>query len=303
MEKLLHKMHVNNIEVYKFSDLKICDKLGEGANGKVYRSYICNKRCAAKKLSQDHINSNIDYKYFLNEILYEIKIGKKFNSKRIMKIYGFSYDKENNEVYIILELLNNKGCLFDYLYKMNNYLNKLDKITLFLSIVKAVGDMHDKKYCHCDLKPENLVYYYDMKEKTKYVKLIDLNCVTKIPVRKKYKNLNYTCGTYGYCAPEQHGNDKYVCLKSDIYSLGVIFLELLNKYELWNPKYYNYQKYRKSILNKLDGIKDEDLNIHRIIKKCLSKSPEKRYDINELYNEIIILKNNHNSHNFHNDHK
>ena len=97
MENLLHKMKDNNIEVYNFSDLKICDKLGEGANGEVYRSFICNKRCAAKKISQDHINSNIDYKYFLNDILYEIKIGKKFNSKRIMKIFGFSYDEENNE--------------------------------------------------------------------------------------------------------------------------------------------------------------------------------------------------------------
>ena len=44
MENLLHKMKDNNIEVYNFSDLKICDKLGEGANGKVYRSFICNKR-------------------------------------------------------------------------------------------------------------------------------------------------------------------------------------------------------------------------------------------------------------------
>ena len=58
MEKLLNKMHDNNIEVYNFSDLKICNKIGEGANGKVYRSYILNKRCAAKKLSQNHINSN-----------------------------------------------------------------------------------------------------------------------------------------------------------------------------------------------------------------------------------------------------
>ena len=76
-----------------------------------------------KKIHHTHFNTKSDYNYFLNEILLEIKISNNFDSKRIMKNFGFSHDKENNEVYIILELLNNKGCLFDYFYKMNNYFN------------------------------------------------------------------------------------------------------------------------------------------------------------------------------------
>ena len=77
------------------------------------------------------------------------------------------------------------------------------------------------------------------------------------------------------------------------------FYDVVNKL----TKYYNYQKYRKSLLEKLDEMKYVNFKIYKIIQKCLFKSPGKRYDINELYNEIIILKNEHNSHNFHNDHK
>ena len=296
MVNLLNKIKENNITIYDFKDLNICGELGEGANGTVYRCNIFNKRYAVKKLHQTNIKSKSNY--LLNEILNEIDIGQKLNSKRIMKIYGMSYNEEKKEVYIILELLNNKGCLFDYLYKMNNNFNKYEKITLFLSIVKAVRDLHENNYCHADLKPENLVYYYDLREKTKYIKLIDFDRVAKISEGDNY--INFTRGTYGYCAPEQHIKDKYLCLKSDIYSLGVIFLEILYEYELWDPQYYNYQKYRLSILEKLEEIKNDDLIINKIINKCLSKSPGKRYDINELYNEILVLKN---VNYYHNDRK
>jgi serine/threonine protein kinase len=289
IETFIEKLKKDNIKIFNFEELEIGRTLGEGANGIVYRCNYMNKRYAAKKIHKNHVLNNNEYKYFLNDIHYEIQTGNKFNSKRIMKIYGFCYDKNNEEVYIILELLNNKGCLFDYIYKMNNVFDKSDKIKIFLSIVLAVKDMHDKNYCHSDLKLENLVYFLDFKEKNKYVKLIDFNCVTNI----KYDNedIDYTYGTYGYCAPEQIGNNKYVCLKSDIYSLGIIFLELIMDNELWDTNFYSHQKYRKSVLQNLKELQEEDYEIYEIIKKCISLTPEKRYDIYELYNIVKKLSN------------
>ena len=88
------------------------------------------------------------------------------------------------------------------------------KLKIFLSILLSVKDLHNHGYCHSDLKPENLVYYFDTKTNKKYVKLIDFNCVTKIkPNEIKY--IPYCFGTYGYCSLEQH--KKKLCLKSDIY--------------------------------------------------------------------------------------
>ena len=281
----LKKLEKDNIKVFEFRNLRFFETLGAGATGKVYNCNYHNKRYAAKKIHKNHIIS----KKLLNDIHEEIQIGNIFNSKRIMKIYGFSYDNDKEEVYIILELLNNKGCLFDYIYKMNNVFSKKDKIKLFLSVVLAVKSMHAKGFCHSDLKLDNLTYFYDFKNKNKYVKLIDFDRVTKI--KYNHKDIDSTYGTYGYCAPEQFGINKYVCLKSDIYSLGIIFLELLINDELWDTNYYNYQNFRKSVLENLNELKEEDYEIYEIIKKCISLTPEKRYDIYELYNIIKKLSN------------
>ena len=80
MDTLLNKIKEKNIKIYNFNDLNICGELGEGANGKVYRCNIFNKRYAVKKLHQTHINSKLNYNYFLNEILNEINIGQNLNT-------------------------------------------------------------------------------------------------------------------------------------------------------------------------------------------------------------------------------
>ena len=285
IETFIKKLDKDNIKIFKFIDLELLETLGEGATGKVYNCNYHNKSYAAKKIYKKHKISN----KFLNDIHKEIQIGKKFKSKRIMKIYGFSYDNDKSEIYIILELLNNKGCLFDYIYKMNKVFSKKNKLKIFLSIVLAVKSMHNKKTSHNDLKLENLVYFLDLKNKNKYVKLIDFDRLTKI--KSNHKEIASTYGTYGYCAPEQFGINKYVCLKSDIYSLGIIFLELLMNDELWDTNYYNYQKYRVSVLQNLNELKEEDYETYEIIKKCISLTPRKRYDIYELYNIVKKLSN------------
>ena len=41
----------------------------------------------------------------------------------------------------------------------------------------------------------------------------------------------------------------------------------------------------------MSELKEEDYEIYEIIKKCISLTPEKRYDIYELYNIIKKLSN------------
>ena len=86
-----------------------------------------------------------------------------------------------------MELVKNRGCLFNYIQEED--LTIYEKLKIFYSIVLAVKDLHDGGCCHSDLKPENLVYYYDTKSKKKYVKLIDFNCVTKVKKGKTIKGL------------------------------------------------------------------------------------------------------------------
>ena len=290
MDNFLKEVKENDITIFPYESIVFKDKLGRGATGTVYETLINDRRCAVKHIRSCHVETNYDYKKYLKDILYELKTCKIFDSKRLMKIYGISYD-EDGDIYIVMELIKNKGSLYDYLYESAHVFTMEEKLRIFLSIIIAVRELHSKNYCHSDLKPENLCYYYDFKENKKYIKLIDFNCVTYVK-KDKRKYISSIYGTYGYCSPEQH---KYeLALKSDIYSLGVILLELIYEDNIWDPDYYSYQRFRKSVVEHLNKLKDKENEIYSIIKKCLSTVPENRYSIDELYDVIkTYIKNGH----------
>ena len=267
---------------YNYKDIQFGKKLGNGANGEVYECKIKNENYAIKRIFTDWIQTNKDRKNFDKDIYDELFVCSKIKGfKRIMEVYGICYTKD--DVYIISELLNNKGCLHNYINLQ--YLGYKDRLYVFKSILLAVQQLHRNNVVHGDLKMENMVYYYDPNELKDYVKLIDFNTSYIINDNDEY-DIPFLHGTYGYCAIEQHRGK--INKKSDIYSLGVILLELIQNDDLWDINSYNYQKYRKSILSNLEDVKDERLK--KIIKNCISISINKRYGINELnyeFNKII----------------
>lgn len=282
MNKFLENVKQSGFTIFNYDKIIFKEKLGRGANGTVYETLIDDRRYAVKHVRSQEVVTKYDYKVYLKDILDELTIINNFDSKRIMKMYGVACDDEG-DVYIVMELIKNRGCLYDYLYESEHNFTITEKFNIYLSILSAVKVLHDEDYCHSDLKPENMCYYLDLKKQKKYVKLIDFNCVTKVK-KDKRKYIQCVYGTYGYCSPEQH---KYeITLKSDIYSLGIILLELIYGDYVWDPEYYSYQRYRKSAMEHLNKLEEIDSSIYSIIKKCLSTVPEKRYSIDELYSEI-----------------
>jgi len=263
---------------YKWEDIQFQNYIGSGANGEVWKCKINNKFYAIKKIFQDWVITKSDKKQYYKDIFDELDIcSKMYGKKRLMNVFG--YTENNDDFYIISELLDNKGCLHKYL--TDNDLGYYDRLKVFNSILKAVKDLHDIDIVHGDLKTENMVYYYDYDNNTKYVKLIDFNTTYNINDDEEIE-IPFIHGTYGYCAIEQH--KKKLTKKSDIYSLGVILLELILNYDLWDISIYNYQKYRKSILENLEKVKND--KIKKIIKGCIRVEPKRRYDINQLKKEF-----------------
>jgi len=282
MERFFENVEKNNIQIFPYDKITFHNKIGEGGFGEVHKCEIDDKMYASKRL---YFEFDENLNKFLFTLLNELKVCKNLKSKRFTHVYGVSYDNNGQELYIIMEYLNN-GSLYDYLKK--NTFSVKNKLKIFYSIILSVKEFHKQGYIHTDLKPENLSYFYDIKEKKKYIKLFDYNLVAKIN-----KNEEYTDGwdgTYGYSAPEQFNG--IICKKSDIYGLGVIFLEILMGCDLWDPKFYNYQKSRKSIIDNLESYKNININIYKIIKKCLSMSPENRISMQELQKSIKNLINN-----------
>ncbi len=94
-------------------------------------------------------------------------------------------------------------------------------LELGIKITQALAELHDEKVAHLDLKPSNIIYNRETKE----LKLSDLNIAQKIPVSASG---NFR-GTPAYVSPEQTGRmgNSLLDHRSDLYSLGVTFYELL----------------------------------------------------------------------------
>ena len=63
--------------------------------------------------------------------------------------------EDNDDFYIISELLDNEGCLNDYLNR--NHLGFYDRLLIFKSILLSVQQLHSLNIVHADLKTENMV--------------------------------------------------------------------------------------------------------------------------------------------------
>ena len=269
MNKFFGKLNKYGITEYNYDDLCIKETIGGGGFGEVSRCILKEEERACKRLYFE-MDETLDG--FLCDLLEELIYSTNLNNKRFMKVYGVSYDKENEELYIIMELLK-EGDLKKYL--LNKELSLKRKIKLFKSLVIAVKDLHKENYIHADLKLENVCYYEDDNEE--YIKLLDYNMMSRIKETEEYViGWESTCG---YSSPEQD-NEK-LCKKSDVYALGVIFLEIMLSKDIWEGKKENSKIYRKCVIKNLESLNNNE-KIYSIIKKCICKCTKDRFSIEEL---------------------
>ena len=106
------------------------------------------------------------------------------------------------------------------------YLYPLDEFFLVgLSLVEILENLHQKRIIHKDIKPANIL----INPETKEIFLIDFSIASLLPKEtQELQNPNQLEGTLAYISPEQTGRmNRGIDYRSDFYSLGVTFYELL----------------------------------------------------------------------------
>jgi serine/threonine protein kinase len=105
-----------------------------------------------------------------------------------------------------------------------------ERVELFLSVCDAVHHAHQKGIIHRDLKPANILV--EVVDGRASPKVIDFGIAKAIARQLTEKTLatetGQLIGTPGYMSPEQAGvSGLDVDTRADVYSLGVVFYELL----------------------------------------------------------------------------
>ena len=182
--------------------------------------------------------------------------------------------------------------LKDYLKRYNGNNN----ILIFEQILNGVEYIHANKIIHRDLKPDN-IFIKKLPDKF-IVKIGDFGlatCESNSPslttCESNYKGkITKYIGTETYAAPEQYYNS-IATTYSDIYSLGIILLELIYPFKTNMGRYTTIANLKEKNELPNDILKYPDIS--RLIKLMTSIDPLNRpdiYTIKRLLYSIIINK-------------
>ncbi|MGD1809714.1 trifunctional serine/threonine-protein kinase/ATP-binding protein/sensor histidine kinase [Dapis sp. BLCC M126] len=99
-------------------------------------------------------------------------------------------------------------------------------IDIAIKITEIIDKLHQNRIIHKDIKPSNIL----INPETQQVKIIDFSISTLLPKETPtIQTPNVLEGTLGYISPEQTGRmNRGIDYRSDFYSLGVTFFEMLN---------------------------------------------------------------------------
>jgi serine/threonine protein kinase len=215
--------------------LRIKCILGEGGYSTVYkvRDEDKNKEYAAKI-----VETYCKDEYKINQILTNT------NNKHFIKLISFSQGDVKLETgtdfkpYFLFELAS-KGNLQDYIDNMNGFPELLSKI-IFKEILEPMLIMHSKGICHRDIKPKNILL--DTEEFI--IKITDFGLSV---ICSEYELLSGSCGTEQYKAPEVLKDKDYDGKKADIFSLGILLLNIMTgKYLFENADYSKDDKIKQN---------------------------------------------------------
>ena len=212
------------------------------------------------------------------KIISEIKMLKSLKNEKIIQVYDCFYDNKN--YYIITELCE-LGNLNSLMKKTKKFSENQTKYIIF-QILKAVKYLSEKNFVHTDIKPTNIYINKIFKykdEKIYKVKLLDFASGNNYNNSKIYNsNLPY------YISPEIFENNfNYKC---DIWSIGVIFYQMIFGYTPFNGYNYNDLVFniKYSYINfDYNLISENALNL---LQNMLVRNIESRFDSEQCLNHI-----------------
>ena len=160
--------------------------------------------------------------------------------------------------------------------------NEIPTLTIFLNIAiqiaDALGGLHSHRVIHKDIKPTNIL----INPQTHQIKLSDLSISSLLPKEiQQIENVNKLEGTLAYISPEQTGRmNRGIDYRSDFYSLGVTFYELLTgqlPFISNDPMELVHSHLAKQPVSARQLQPDIPLAISEIVSKLMSKNAEDRY--------------------------
>ncbi|XVF27792.1 hypothetical protein REPUB_Repub14bG0139500 [Reevesia pubescens] len=194
------------------------NKLGQGGFGAVYKGQLPNgQEIAVKRLSRGSGQGDLEFKT-------EVLLVAKLQHRNLVRLLGFCL--EGHERLLIYEFVPNASLdhfIFDPVKR--GLLDWETRYKIIGGVARGILYLHEDsrlRIIHRDLKASNVLLDEDM-----IPKIADFGMARLFGQDETQGNTSRIVGTYGYMAPEYAFHGQF-SVKSDVFSFGVLILEILS---------------------------------------------------------------------------
>jgi eukaryotic-like serine/threonine-protein kinase len=169
-------------------------------------------------------------KGLVERFLQEAQVSARIKSAHVVHVQDVDRTSEGL-AYMVMEYVEGTTLqeLYEQLYRQGKRLTYGEAFHLMLQLMEGVGAAHRMGIVHRDLKPDNVMLTHDGTT-TKLVKILDFGIAKLRASGEMDRGLTkpgVVMGTPEYMAPEQAFSADKVDARADIFSLGVMFYEML----------------------------------------------------------------------------
>jgi serine/threonine-protein kinase len=276
-----NEMNPSSLEGRTLGRYRVLEPLGHGGMARVYRAYHpqLDRYVAIKVLRSDLV----DEEGFLIRFRREAQSVAALRHANIVQVFDFDFQDE--VYYMVMELLEGdtlKTRLNDFRAR-DRQMEMGEVVRILLDVLDGLAYAHNEGMIHRDIKPANIL----LTGRGRAV-IADFG-IARIVGGTRHTMTGALMGTLSYMAPEQ-GLEGQSDARSDIYSLGIVFYEMLTQrtpFDADTPLAV-LMKHLNDPLPLPCQIEPAIPELfERLLLKALAKRPEDRYQSTEEMAEAL----------------
>ncbi|WP_437522044.1 AAA family ATPase [Sorangium sp. So ce726] len=253
---------------------RVLEVLHQGADTILYRARReeDGRPVVLKVLRRDHASPRA-----LGRLQHELEIARALDAPVVVKAHAI--EAFGDRVALVLEDFGGRS--LDQLLEGDGPMRPMSIERFFplaLRLAAALAELHRRHVIHKDIKPQNLLF----NPSTGEVKITDLGIASLLP--REHQHLTHEGrveGTLAYMAPEQTGRmNRWIDGRTDLYSLGVAFYELLTgtlPFRASDPVEWVYCHIAQTPIAPHALVPSIPPQLSAVVLKLLSKAAEERY--------------------------